>query len=99
MHIIEQPNHQQWDQKPEPFERHYSGPAARSDLLDTALVWTKLSENWLICRSDLAYFTMVTKSTNACYFGAHLLPKAWYVCDVTQLYVWNYFEYENKIWR
>ena len=28
MHTIEQSNHQQWDNNPEPFERQYSGPVA-----------------------------------------------------------------------
>ena len=44
-------------------------------------------------------FTMATKLTNSWYSGAHLLPKSWYIYNVIQFYVWNYFEYENKIWR
>ena len=39
---------------------------------------------------------MSTKSTNAWYFGAQFLLKAWSVCNVTQLYVLNDSDYEDK---
>ena len=96
MQTIEQYNHQQQDQNPEPFEYHASGPVTSLDWPHTVLVLTRRPENRLIYRSGSAYFTMVTKSTNAWYFGDHRLTKSWYVCNVTQLYVWDYFKYENK---
>ena len=43
--MIEQSNHQKWDQKPKPFERHDSVPVARSDWLDTVLVKTRWLES------------------------------------------------------
>ena len=73
--MIEKFNHQQWYQKPETFEFHDSGCVVRFDRLDTVPVRTRWSENRSIYCSGLAYFTMKTEYTNACYFGVQLSPK------------------------
>ena len=62
--------------------------------LNTALVRTRLSGNLFIYRRGLDFFTMSTESTNSWYFGVNILPKAWYIYNVTQFYVWNDSESE-----
>ena len=70
---------------------------SHTDRLLKVLICIRWSENWSIYRSGLSYFTMVTELTNTWYFGAHLLPKAWDVCNVTEFHAWNDAVYEDKI--
>ena len=48
----------------------------------------------VVCWLDYHYEVGLT--TNYWSFGDHILPKSWYVYNVTQLYVWNDSESEDK---